>query len=156
MDDKAEDRLRSNDSDLEMDEAEKQPLQAVEVDLEVNVNRNGAAGNGQTATIADSIEEAYTGCLRCCQRTNIAHCCIDKWELNYTKTKKKDPRTGEEREVDDAHLTIVLIPEAFRMWFYYGWYDVHSTISFAVLTQLFSTAQVDLRMLHCHIKQHQY
>lgn len=48
-------------------------------------------------------------CFRFCQSTKVAHCPIDRYTLIYDSNH-------------DAHLEVVLVPEAFRMWFYYGWW----------------------------------
>jgi len=52
-------------------------------------------------------------CFECCQRTNAAHCCIDDCIVEYVPDEKGG---------HDARLEVVFVPEAFRMWFYYGWW----------------------------------
>ena len=74
-----------------------------------------ASTSSQSNLIDDQQEEVEHQFFKCCQNSVAAHCCIDDWRSKSIE----DPKTGEEI---DTQLEIVLVPEAFRMWFYYGWY----------------------------------
>ena len=72
-----------------------------------------ASTSSQSNLIDDQQEEVEHQFFKCCQNSVAAHCCIDDWRSKSIE----DPKTGEEI---DTQLEIVLVPEAFRMWFYYG------------------------------------
>ena len=83
--------------------------------LPLEVSQSLRSNNHITSTpnaTDDASSCTCRGCARCCQRTKLAHCPIDKWILSFTD----NAQTGKQ----DASLEIVLVPEAFRMWFYYG------------------------------------
>jgi len=120
-DNQAEQRPFKQESETEVDEADENlnptqspgdiPLRVIQVSGSVDL-----PGDGRSATMnADGKDLAVKHkFFVCCQRTRLAHCPIDTWKLTYTDNKK----TGK----PDAHLEIVFVPEAFRMWFYYGWW----------------------------------
>lgn len=123
-------RAPNEDPDEEQDDAkepEEQDRQDDQVEVELVVKdedtpSNGQAGgtkeeNSQTMSTALQEETRRTRWFAKCQQTNVAHCCIDTWRV----VEVKDEKTGQK----DAQLEVVLVPEAFRMWFYYGWYVIH-------------------------------
>jgi len=96
-----------------MDKVNEDPAESVELKVDSGVPK------GQSSTISgpDDVTGAprkHTRSRCLCQRTNVAHCCIEKWTVSYSTNATTKRR--------DAALEVILVPEAFRMWFYYGWW----------------------------------
>ena len=93
------------------------PDESTQIITSNTVNSNIGDGPLQIKEEDTSVISRQTRWFAKCQQTNVAHCCVDTWHVVQI--------TDEETGHVDAQLEVVLVPEAFRMWFYYGWYMLY-------------------------------